>query len=81
MTPHGRYRNFSEALELIKAGCKVTRAGWNGPGQHVQLQTPDANSKMTRPYIYITTVQGDLVPWAPSQTDVLAEDWDYALGD
>ena len=29
----------------------------------------------TLPYIYIQTVQRDLVPWLASQTDQLAEDW------
>ncbi len=30
---------------------------------------------MTLPYYYIRTVQGDLVPWLASQTDMLAQDW------
>ena len=30
---------------------------------------------MTLPYLYMRTVQGDLVPWLASQTDLLAEDW------
>ncbi len=67
--------NFGEALDLLKQGGRVTRAGWNGPGQYLQLQVPDANSKMTLPYIYICTVQADLVPWLASQSDMLAEDW------
>lgn len=28
------------------------------------------------PYIAMLTVQGDVVPWLASQTDVLAEDWE-----
>lgn len=67
--------SFSEALERLKAGQRVSRRGWNGPGQWLHLQRPDANSKMTLPYIYIRTVQGDLVPWLASQTDMLSEDW------
>lgn len=67
--------NFSVALEKIKEGEKVSRFGWNGPGQYLELQRPDEFSKMTLPYIYIKTVQGDLVPWLASQTDLLAEDW------
>lgn len=63
------------ALELMRAGRRVTRAGWNGKGQFLELQRPDERSKMTLPYIYITTVQGDRVPWLASQTDILAEDW------
>lgn len=67
--------NFGEALERLKNGRRVNRAGWNGPGQHLELQVPDEHSKMTLPYIFITTVQGDRVPWLASQTDLLAEDW------
>ena len=67
--------SFSAALELIKIGHCVRREGWNGKGQYLKVQRPDENSKMTLPYIYISTVQGDLVPWLASQTDILAEDW------
>lgn len=67
--------SFSVALGMLKDGAKVTRHGWNGPRQYLELQTPDENSKMTLPYIFIRTVQGDLVPWLASQTDLLADDW------
>ena len=63
------------AIAVLRAGGKVTRAGWNGPGQYLQLQVPDEHSKMTLPYVYISTVAGDLVPWLASQTDLLAADW------
>lgn len=66
---------FSDALAAVKSGSKASREGWNGPGQFIEMQWPDANSKMTLPYIYITTVTGDRVPWLASQTDLLAEDW------
>lgn len=68
--------NFSQALVAVKRGEKITRGGWNGAGQYVELQTPDENSKMSLPYLYITTVNGKRVPWLASQTDLLAEDWD-----
>jgi hypothetical protein len=29
-----------------------------------------------RPYLMLWTAQGDFVPWAPTVSDVLAEDWD-----
>lgn len=32
------------------------------------------------PYIAMKTVQGDVVPWLASQTDVLAEDWSLVDG-
>lgn len=68
--------SFGEALEALKSGQTVARKGWNGRGMWLGLQRPDANSKMTLPYIYMSTVQGDLVPWLASQTDLLADDWE-----
>ena len=70
--------DFGYALKMLKSGIAMSRRGWNGPGQFIYLQLPDTNSKMTLPYIYISTVQGDLVPWLASQTDLLANDW-YAV--
>jgi len=64
------------ALAALKQGYYLTRTGWNGPGQEIALQHPDADSKMTLPYIYISTVDGNLVPWLASQTDLLADDWE-----
>lgn len=69
---------FGDALDRLKAGDRVCRRGWNGAGQFLELQRADARSKMTVPYIYITTVQGDRVPWFASQTDMLADDWRLA---
>jgi hypothetical protein len=68
--------DFGAALDALRDGFKVARAGWNGKGMWLALQVPDANSKMTLPYIYMSTVTGDLVPWLASQTDVLASDWE-----
>lgn len=67
--------NFGEALIELKQGMLVSREGWNGKGQYLMLQRPDENSKMRRPYIFISPVDGELVPWVASQTDLLAEDW------
>ena len=67
--------NFGQAIEALKQGKKVARAGWNGKNMHLELQRPDAHSKMTLPYIYMYTAQGDNVPWLASQTDILSEDW------
>jgi len=63
------------AVEKLKRGKCVYRLGWNGKGMYLELQVPDENSKMTLPYVYLKTVQGDLVPWLASQTDILAEDY------
>jgi hypothetical protein len=70
--------NFGYAILSLKDGRQVTREGWNGKGMYLELQVPDAHSKMSRPYIYMKTVNDELVPWVASQTDILAEDW-YTL--
>lgn len=67
--------DFGWALNQLRSGNPVTRQGWNGKGQYLSLQVPDEHSKMTLPYIYITTVDENLVPWLASQTDMLSEDW------
>lgn len=66
---------FSIALERLKNGDKVARAGWNGKNMWINMQVPDAHSKMTLPYIYMFTADKQQVPWLCSQTDMLAEDW------
>jgi hypothetical protein len=75
---------YGVALEALQAGEAVARLGWNGKGIFIRLQTPDEHSFMTSPYVYIDTtgLQTDnpdapksRVPWLPSQTDLLAEDW------
>lgn len=79
--------NFGGAIEWLKKGSKVRRRGWNGKGIFIELQSPDENSKMTHPYTFIDTTglqtdnpdaPKDRVPWLPSQTDMLAEDWELA---
>jgi hypothetical protein len=70
--------DIGEALAALRDGKKATRAGWNGPGQWIALQVPDENSKMRKPYLYISPVDGELVPWLASQTDILATDWQEA---
>ena len=81
---------FGQALEALKAGKQVARAGWNGKGQSVYLvpaasypvQTGaakaifgDAALVPYRPYLALKTAQGDVATWAPSCSDALAEDW------
>lgn len=82
--------NFGEALESLKAGQKVARDGWNGKGMFAYLvpaasypvQTGAAASHFGegsfvpyRAYLALKTVDGDVATWAPSCSDVLAEDW------
>jgi len=67
--------DFGDALRALKSGKCVTRPGWNGKGMYLELQVPDAHSKMTLPYIFMFTADKQRVPWLASQTDMLAMDW------
>lgn len=67
--------SFGLAIEALKKGHKVSRAGWNGKGMYLLLQMPDAHSKMTMPYIYMKTAEHKYVPWLASQNDMLCDDW------
>ena len=81
---------FGMALEALKLGERVARAGWNGAGQFVYLvpaasypaQTGAAKAHFGadalvpyRAYLALKTAQGDIATWAPSCSDALAEDW------
>lgn len=81
---------FGHAVELMRAGCKVARQGWNGKGMFVFL-VPGSQFQVNRkpllgiypegttinycPHIDMRTADGSIVPWLASQTDVLASDW------
>jgi len=73
---------FSQALELIKNGKKITNTQWNNKsGMFLELQRRDKNSKMTKPYIYfnIPCEEEDSgyqrVPYIPSNHDLFSEEW------
>ena len=71
---------FGAAVEALKIGQKVTRAGWNGKGMFLFL-VPGSQFQVNRPpllgiaHIDMKTAQNTVVPWLASQTDVLADDW------
>lgn len=73
-------QGFSWALKQVLLGKSVMRSGWNGSGMKLQMQTPDENSKMTHPYLYMTIPGCEegtrLLPWQPSQVDLFASDWE-----
>ncbi len=68
---------FGWALNQIKVGKQVTRLGWNGKGQYIAMLPAKYAGTMTRAYIFIKTVDDDMVPWVASQTDLLSNDWVY----
>ncbi|MGA0610094.1 DUF2829 domain-containing protein [Caldimonas sp. KR1-144] len=70
-----RLMNFGAALFSLENGARVARNGWNGKGMWLELQAPDEHSKMSLPYIFMFTAQGDRVPWVASHSDMLSRDW------
>lgn len=66
---------IGQAVAALEAGMRVQREGWNGKRMHLELQVPDAHSKMTQPYVFMFTADGNRVPWNCSQSDLLAADW------
>ena len=80
--------SFSEALKYLKRGLKVTRKNWNGKGQYIMLLDPYYNDQFTLqekkplgtfyPHLVIKTNYEAVIPWFPSATDVLKEDWMFA---
>ena len=67
--------NFGLALDALKCGEKVQRAGWNGKGMWIALMPAHAPTGMNRAFIFMKAVNNDTVPWVASQTDLLADDW------
>lgn len=81
--------SFGEAVKYLKRGYKVTRKGWNGKGMYL-FKSPKMGCQIYEKYtgkeindlqefIVMKTVDDTLVPWLPSQTDVLSEDWIFAI--
>jgi hypothetical protein len=71
---------FGLAIEALKKGHKVARAGWNGKGMFLFLVPgstiyPEGTTINYCPHIDMKTADEKVVPWLASQTDVLADDW------
>ena len=80
---------FGLAIEALKAGKAVARAGWNGKGMWIYLVPADHLAASLKygfgeclgeptalPSIAMKTADNKLViGWSASQVDMLAEDW------
>ncbi len=74
--------NFGLAVEALKKGERVARAGWNGKGMWLSLVGGNEYKvesfiacQQHLPWIGMKTADDKFVPWLASQTDVLADDW------
>ncbi len=66
---------FGQAIETMRAGGRVCLPKWS-EDVFISLQEPDANSKMTAPYFYVTSRFG-MVPWIPTMIEMLSVEWKY----
>lgn len=78
---------FGQAIEAAKNGKRISRAGWNGKSQYVELATGigyvGADGKTVnaehaaignKAFAFVGT-SGVQMGWLASQADMLAEDW------
>lgn len=83
---------FGEAIECMKVGMKVSRAGWNGKNQYIELasnisyvnsacDTVNAEHQdIGNKAVAFIGTRGVQLGWLASQSDMLAEDW-YVVDD
>ena len=64
---------FGHALEAMKQGQKVKLPSW-ADDVFISVQMPDENSKMTAPYLYVTSRFGK-VPWKETMIELFSEEW------
>lgn len=81
---------FSDALLLLKGGLSIARKGWNEKDMFLFL-VEGSSFEVNRPpllgifpegtrvdyhaHIDMKNADGQIVPWVPSQTDLLTNDW------
>lgn len=81
---------FDEAIKYLKRGLKVSRKGWNGKKQYIELATnisyKNANKDIVNvnheaignQAIAFVGTSGIQLGWLASQADMLANDWGFA---
>ncbi len=81
---------FGLALEAVKRGARIARAGWNGKGMFAYLVPANSYPAQTgaakaffgeggmvpyNAYLALKGADDTVSTWAPSGSDALAEDW------
>ena len=79
--------NFGEAINKMREGKRVSREGWNGKNQYIELATNISykNAKgeiknaehldIGNAAIAFVGTRGIQLGWLASQSDMLADDW------
>lgn len=80
--------DFGKAIQLLKDGRRLKRAGWNGKNQYIELAERIAyinakgevinngHSNIGNKAIAFVETSGVQLGWLASQADMLAEDWE-----
>ena len=69
--------NFGKAFELVKSGKGMRLPKWS-TDVVIRAQYPHENSKMTAPYLYVTSRYGK-VPWKETMIELFSEDWEVGV--
>lgn len=79
--------DFGKAIQLLKEGKKLSREGWNGKEQYIELATNISYTNNNGEIINVeheaignnaiafVGTSGIQLGWLASQSDMLAEDW------
>lgn len=81
--------SFGAAMEMLRRGHAIARAGWNGKGMFAYLVPANAYPASTaaarahfgdelvpyNAYMALKGADGRVSTWAPSGSDCLADDW------
>jgi len=72
---------IGEAVNRMRDGGAVRRAGWNGMwlflnAKPATAEGPDGIHRLVQPHVLMRAADATVVPWLCSQTDLLATDWE-----
>lgn len=79
---------FGEALGYCKEGARISRKGWNGRSQYVEIgrdiEYTNPNGERVKAshadigsacLVFVNPDKGAQAGWLASQSDMLADDW------
>ncbi len=70
---HRTDNTFGAAIAAAEAGFAFRLDSWQ-PDVFISMQKPDDSSRMTAPYLYVTSRFGR-VPWIPTMIEILSKKW------
>ena len=79
--------DFGDAIKALKEGKRVSRSGWNGKEQYIELAESiayinakgeiinEGHTDIGNKVLAFVGTRGIQLGWLASQADMLAEDW------